>query len=95
MFVFVVVDNVVLVLTDDVHRTEHVQRVIHSALHVLEINLLAYLDNLVRITYFAEVFVHLQNFIGYLCARNHWSFPDFLQHRFRKEYKLFVFFLFV
>ena len=39
-----IVDDVVLVLPYDVHCVEHVQSVVDTPLHVLEVNLLAYLS---------------------------------------------------
>ena len=40
VLIVVIVDNVVLVLPDDVHRTEDVQGVVDTPLHVFEIHLL-------------------------------------------------------
>ena len=44
--VVVVVNYVELLLTNDAHCTEHVQSVVHSALHVLKIDLLARLSKM-------------------------------------------------
>ena len=45
MLIIVVVDYVVLVLADDVHGREDIQSVVHSALHVFEVNLVANLEH--------------------------------------------------
>ena len=44
MLVFVIVDDVVLVLADDVHGAQDIQRIVNSSLHIFEIDLLAHLQ---------------------------------------------------
>jgi hypothetical protein len=48
VFVLVVVDDVVLVLADDIHGTQDIERVVDSSLHILEVNFLSGLGRLVR-----------------------------------------------
>ena len=43
-----VVNYVVFVLLDDFHRAQHVECVVHTPLHVLEIDFLTVLDSRVR-----------------------------------------------
>jgi hypothetical protein len=45
VFVLVIVDDVVLVFTDDVHRAQYIQSIVNAPLHVFEINFLAHLSN--------------------------------------------------
>lgn len=45
VLIVIVVDNVVLVLANDIHGGEHIERVVHSALHVLEIDFLTNLSD--------------------------------------------------
>ncbi len=40
VLVVVVVDDVVLVLVDDVHRRQHVQSIVDASLHILKVNFL-------------------------------------------------------
>ena len=39
MDVFVIVNYIVLVFTDDVHRTKHIERVVNAPLYIFEVNL--------------------------------------------------------
>lgn len=71
MFVLVIVDDVVLVFTDDVHRAQYIQSIVNAPLHVFEINFLAHL---------AEIFVHVKNFVRNLSASDHRSFSHLLQN---------------
>ena len=41
MLIIVIVDDVVLVLADDIHCGENIERVIHPALNILEVDLLS------------------------------------------------------
>ena len=45
MLVLVIVDDVVLVLADDIHRTQHVESIIDAPLYVFEVNFLSSLSN--------------------------------------------------
>ena len=81
MLIVVVIDDVILVFPNDVHRAEDVKCIIHAPLHVLEIDFLPDLTWLRAVTYIAEVFVHLKNFVGNLRASNHRSLADLLQNR--------------
>jgi len=40
VLVVVVIDDVVLVLVDDVHRRQHVQSIVDASLHILKVNFL-------------------------------------------------------
>ena len=44
MLIIVIVDDVVLVLADDIHCGENIERVIHPALNILEVDLLSNLQ---------------------------------------------------
>ena len=44
--VVVVVDDIVFVFVDDVHGREHIERVVDTSLHILEVYFLAYLTKL-------------------------------------------------
>ena len=44
MLVLVIVDDVVLVLADDIHRTQHVESIIDAPLYVFEVNFLSSLS---------------------------------------------------
>ena len=46
MNVFMVVYYVVLVFTDDVHRTKNIKRVVNAPLHIFEVNFLSNLEGL-------------------------------------------------
>lgn len=69
-----VVNDVVLVLLDNLHCGEHVQRVIYPSLHIFKVDLLANL---------AELLVDFQNFICDLSAGNHGLVSDLLKDGFR------------
>ena len=44
MLIIVIVDDVVLVLADDIHCGKNIERVIHPALNILEVDLLSNLQ---------------------------------------------------
>ena len=44
VLIIVIVDDVVLILADDIHCRKNIERVIHSALNILEVNLLSNLQ---------------------------------------------------
>ena len=41
MLIVTVVNDIVLVLVDDIHGGEHVQRVVHTSLHIFEVDFLS------------------------------------------------------
>ena len=84
MLVFVVVDNVVLVLPDYVHCTEYIKSIVNSALDIFEIDFLTDLKTfkLEMNSYLTEVFVHLKYLISNLSACYHRPFSNLLQNRF-------------
>ena len=100
MLVFVIVDDVVLVLADDVHGAQDIQRIVNSSLHIFEIDLLAHLQFyssylLQKNAYLAKLFVHLQDFICDLRTSNHRSFAHLLKHGLRQKHKLLILLLII
>lgn len=95
-----VVDDVVLVFANYIHRRQDVQRVIHTPLHVLEVDLLSDLPetetNKVSLTrkshttYIAELFVHLEDLVGDLGASDHGPLPNFLKDGARQKDELLI-----
>lgn len=69
VLIIVIVNDIIFVLSDNIHGTEDVERVIHSSLHVLEIDFLPYVD---------EVLIHLKNLVSDLCTGDHRPLSHFL-----------------
>ena len=76
-----VVYDVVFVLLDNLHGTQHVEGVVHTSLHVLEVDFLTVLfsSQSVQPTYWTKLLVDFQNLVCDLRSRDHGLVPHFLQ----------------
>mmetsp|Transcript_42149 Transcript_42149/g.55521 ORF Transcript_42149/g.55521 Transcript_42149/m.55521 type:complete len:201 (+) Transcript_42149:1348-1950(+) len=81
VLVIVVVNDIVLVLADDAHGGEDVERVVDSPLHIFEIDLL---------TLITELLVHLKDLVGDLGASDHGPLAHLLKDGARQKNQLLV-----
>ena len=77
-----VVNDVVFVLLDDFHSAQNVECVVHTPLHVLEIDFLTVLSSRVRDskTYWTKLLVDFENLVCDLRACDHRLVSHFLEH---------------
>mmetsp|Transcript_5997 Transcript_5997/g.5403 ORF Transcript_5997/g.5403 Transcript_5997/m.5403 type:complete len:283 (-) Transcript_5997:334-1182(-) len=81
VFILLVIDNMTFILGDDVEGTEHVQGIIDSPLHILEVYFLT------------ELLVEFEDFVGNLGAGGHWLASDLIKHGSAQKHQFLIFLL--